>query len=516
MIRETVTGVGAKRMKRRTIIGGGLAAPILVFVLFVGVACNSPKSESDTDTVRSDSETIAVVDDTLFIEGENDAIDDVLISDSDAADCPSLATAPFPYYKEDGTIHFCRGCDTPTEKDPQCMRNLWEEQNKKLAKDHPEYDCYPYPCEMTKLKPMTKAEVDKNYTSFSIHECDLSLNPLGWYHDGTNGSVKHWNLSGGIIGFHMTPVTIAPADYMTGNKAFTYDIEQKSYLALGPMTADMLSYRQGKMLLFSADFRSLELGIAHEYVGYYGTDGSYRVVYPKPIYFIAYTPANNENWVFANIQETDGGSYRMMYAKVGEWKWTSLGDGMGYYPDLQDNLLGVGDDTQGYVCDLSKTPQSLSACSKVARDKETAYVITFDKENENVFVYSSNVNRAITRVDMRGAAPVYEDIVIDFSSEIQAIGGYSLVPRTLRGKTLLYTEVGGGGSTARACFYRLDTKKRYCMKMIEKDNVYKYGYAEFEGKWLLYQRHASTPLVLRDMACYCEKEGICPFEGMKK
>ncbi len=498
-------------------IGGGEAAPMLMLAMMLVMACTSSKPTQDTDAVNPDTEAIVVMDDTVIVENESDIMDDVLLSDFDNTDCfPPLASAPFPYYKEDGSMHFCRPCDTPTEKDPQCMANLWKEMNKKLATDHPEYDCYPYPCEMSNLKPMTKADVDQAYPSFSIHECDLVLEPEGWYQDGTHGAVKHWNLSKGLVGFEMGPVNLAPKDYPTIERAFIYDIANKSFHVAGPITSASLSYYNKSFLTFTRDFRSLDLGNTYEYLGYYGTDGSYRIIYPKPISFIAYTPANNENWIFANIQETDGGPYQMMYAKVGEWKWTSLGDVMGYYPDLQGNLLSVGDDTQGYVCDLSKKPKSLSACFKVARDNETAYVITFDKETNGVFVYSSNVNRAITRVDMRGTTPVYEDIVTDFSPEIATVGGYSLVPRTLRGNILLYTEVGGDGSTARACFYRIDTKKRDCMKMIEKDNVYKYGYAEFEGKWFLYQRHASDPLVLRDMDCYCEKEGVCPFEGLKK
>jgi len=57
------------------------------------------------------------------------------------------------------------------------------------------------------------------------------------------------------------------------------------------------------------------------------------------------------------------------------------------------------------------------------------------------------------------------------------------------------------------------------MKKMDKDEVYsdgttkfRYGFSEFEGKWFLYQRLNSTPLVLRDMDCYCKEEGICPFE----
>ena len=496
-----------------------------VFALLFA-ACTSHPAKTDADTILPDIETptvgddLAVVDDAVAVADE-DTVEveaDELLSDVDTIDCPPLATAPFPYYKEDGTIHFCRPCDTPTEKDPQCMRNLWEEENKKLTKDHPEYDCYPYPCVMPNLKPMTKAEVDVAFQTYSIHECDLKLENVGWYQDGTSGSVKHWNLSGGIVGFHMTPVTIAPADYMTGNKAFVYDIDRKSYLALGPMTADMLSYRQGKMIMFSADFRSLELGIAHQYVGYYGIDGSYRIVYPKPIHFIAYTPANNENWVFANIQETDGGPYRMMYAKVDEWEWTSLGEGMALMPEFMGNKLALylGDD--GYVCDLTKSPQSLSSCYSVNRENEKVAEVHFDRQvaDGSVFIYTSDYSRAIVRVDTNGRIPVYEDIITDFSPDNNTYP-FSLVAERADGNTILYHEVtGGDGSSSRACFYRLDTKKKYYMKMVDRDSTYNYGYAEFEGKWFLYQRHTGTPaLVLRDLDCYCEKESVCPFEGLK-
>ena len=57
------------------------------------------------------------------------------------------------------------------------------------------------------------------------------------------------------------------------------------------------------------------------------------------------------------------------------------------------------------------------------------------------------------------------------------------------------------------------------MKKMEKDEAFSdgttkfpYGFAEFEDKWLLYQKKGSTPLILRDMECYCKEEGVCPFE----
>ena len=42
--------------------------------------------------------------------------------------------------------------------------------------------------------------------------------------------------------------------------------------------------------------------------------------------------------------------------------------------------------------------------------------------------------------------------------------------------------------------------------------IFPYGFSEFEGKWLLYQKLNSDPFILRDMECYCWEENICPFE----
>ena len=39
-----------------------------------------------------------------------------------------------------------------------------------------------------------------------------------------------------------------------------------------------------------------------------------------------------------------------------------------------------------------------------------------------------------------------------------------------------------------------------------------YGFGEFEGEWLLYQKRSSTSLILRNMECYCKEENVCPFE----
>ena len=116
---------------------------------------------------------VEITNDNVVLQGDEDfwpTVDDTLPDvDTYDPDCPPLISAPFPYYKDDGTIHFCRKCDTPTVIDPQCATNLWKDANLKLATDYPEVDCYPYPCDMPNLKPMTKTEVDSIKLSYSIH-----------------------------------------------------------------------------------------------------------------------------------------------------------------------------------------------------------------------------------------------------------------------------------------------------------------------------------------------------------
>ena len=161
----------------------------------------------------------------------------------------------------------------------------------------------------------------------------------------------------------------------------------------------------------------------------------------------------------------------------------------------------------------------------VNRDTEHVRNIQFDRDHQVIFYYSRDFNQAITRVDMAEGAGkwVYEDVITDFSDATKGVA-YSLVVQQVKNNTILYLEIedfNGTEGGGLACFYRIDTKKRYCMKKMENDPQYgewvdfPYGHSEFEGDWFLYQKHANSPLILRDMACYCEKEGICPFEGMK-
>jgi hypothetical protein len=503
---------------------------ILILTLFL-ISCNAGDPKTDAENTIPDKDSVAVIDsdaqDADIPVSDPDMIDtDIEKSDTDTAEClPPLIEAPFPYYDKEGNITFCRpGCDTPTEKDPQCMSNLWKEQNQALCTQMPQYDCCGYPCVMESLKPMNKEEADKELVFegeilVPMHKCDLIISPLYWGTDGTMGVVKSWNMSDGKIGFYLSPVKPLIKDWPVKLKYVSYDIETKQYNFIIPARGQEQAYYKGKRIGLIADARSLDLNNSNIFMAYISDDGKMELIYNKKVKQLSYEPALNDKWAFANISEP--GSKKMSYAKVGEWKWTSLGEGLGWFPSLVgDKLSFTDDDVNGWICDLSKNPQKLSDCLKFNKEGEQTEYLYFDKENENRFAYYSTFERKIVLAEKEDDSYKRTDIITEFT-EASSKNAFSLLPRMFRGNILLYEEVTTDGNEygGLLCYYRIDKKKKYCMKKMDNDETYSdgttrfpYGYAEFEGKWLLYQKRSSTPLILRDMECYCKEEGVCPFE----
>ncbi|MBR6422815.1 hypothetical protein IKS86_08915 [bacterium] len=511
-----------------------LPVVLLVFLLF---SCSSSKSENDADVLLdsdSDSDDIETMDDDFdsqcseIVDDSNETSvhdNDSDTEKSDSAECkPPLSEAPFPYYDANGKITFCRpGCDTPTDDDPICIGNLWDEQNDALCHEYPEYACCGTPCILESLKPMTKEENDKVMVDdngkimLAMHKCDLKISR--WFNDGSLGVVKSWNLSDGKIGFHMYPLQLNPEKWSVGRKYFTYDTATQKYSLVIPSRSQEQAYYKGKRLGLISDKRSLDLNNENIFLAYIDDDGKVEIVYDKKVKSISYEPALNEKWAFINLVDSNG--KRMLYAKVGEWKWTSLGNGSGWFPSLVgDTLSFVDDNVNGWICDLSKRPQKLEECLKFNQEGEQTEYLYFDKENENRFVYYDTFKRKIVLAERNGITFKKTDLITEFTEE-SASKAYSVPPRMLRGNLLLYEEITddeikNGG---RLCYYRIDKNKKYCMKKMDDDKTYSdgttifpYGFAEFEGKWLLYQKRNSMPLILRDMKCYCKEEGVCPFE----
>jgi hypothetical protein len=355
---------------------------------------------------------------------------------------------------------------------------------------------------------VTDEELIKDYESLAkyipMHKCDLMINQFEWGLDGTGGVVKSWNMSDGKIGFHLIPSDLSILDWPNIRKAVMYDIATQKYHFIAPGD-QMQAYYKGNRILLSGDKRQLPKETRKNYLTYMGDDGSLRTVYPTAVEFLAYEPALNNKWAFVNLSYGNG--YRMMYAKVGEWKWTSFGEGTARYSDLHENNLGIYDENKnGYICDLSKAPKSFSDCLKINRENETVAIIRINRENPDEFVYNSN-RQNIVKGKVTNNSIEYEDIITEFNPETEKYG-YTISPYQLRGNTLLYVQITNDGSQSGGllCYYRIDKKKKYCMKKMERDKSYEdgttifpYGFSEFEGKWLLYQKINSTPLILRDM-----------------
>ncbi|MBP7433400.1 hypothetical protein KA996_07650, partial [bacterium] len=450
--------------------------------------------------------------------------DDISDADSEAECLPPLIDAPFPYYDKDGNITFCRpDCNEATEKDPQCMSNLWKEQNQALCTQMPQYDCCGYPCVMESLKPMNKEEADKELVFegeilVPMHKCDLIINPLYWGTDGTMGVVKSWNMSDGKIGFYLSPAKPLIKDWPVKLKYVSYNIETKQYNFIIPARGQEQAYYKGKRIGLIADARSLDLNNSNIFMAYISDDGKMELIYNKKVKQLPYEPALNDKWAFANISEP--GSKKMSYAKVGEWKWTSLGEGTGWEPGIVGNtLVLVDDNVNGWICDLTKTPKNLSECKKVNRDGEEVRGIRINQKNEKQFIYNSNISKLVY-LELKDALFSYKDLITDFT-EATVKNKFSLAALQFKGDILLFEEITSDGyyPGGLLCYYRIDKKKKYCMKKMDNDGSYDdgttrfpYGFAEFENKWILYQKKGSTPLILRDMDCYCKEEGVCPFE----
>jgi len=526
----------------------------IIFALLLA-ACTSHTAKNDADTVTPDGDDAVVMDDAVVVNddtpvvGDEDVVlveADEALTDADAApdevycvvdenpdadieyipnthtgneDCPALASAKFPYYDTDGTIHFCRKCDQIRKNDPQCVRNQWIEANKQLCTDYPQYDCYDYPCDMPWLQPISD---NKKLWYQGLHSCDISLSPNPGDWDPGIHTFKHFNISKGKVGYFMANAGV-PTSYRANMKLMEYTVANRRYRVRAVPSYGDLAYHQRAYLM---DMGSGALD-AYSYFLFIGADDTYRVVYNQKIRGLSYTPVLTDKWAFANIQESDGAANKLSYAKVGEWKWTNLGYGTGNEPFIVgDRLVFYDDNFIGYYCDLDKSPQTLADCGKVNREGEQIRFPVPDTE-DNRLIYFETVTQhdRLIRLDLRGATPVYEELPLQ---EVET-GTYMTAILGVHGNILIYGDAftladtsSSWESDSKLCYYRVEQKKSYCMKPIEHvfdgeviPIKYNFSFAEFEDKYLVWQTWEFRNLILRDMDCYCEKEGVCPFEGLK-
>ena len=494
-------------------------------------------TKNDVDSIKPDIDSISDEDtssddlsDEVLTESE-EADDDVELADVDyqgAEDCPDLAKAKFPYYNDDKSIHFCRKCDKPTVKDPQCVENLWKDAATALYAVSPESECKDgYPCDMPAIIPETLEEwiayEEKIGHKFPYrpHECDLVLSPGRWATDSTAGAIKHFDISNGKVGIFLKNLDVDYEKYQTYSKTMEYDPATQKYRALSPDLLETGSYNKGCML-HVVNNRHLysEANTFRNYLTYSCSDGNRRVVYPRNIRYVSYTPGINDRWVIANIQEEDGGAKYTMYAKIGVWKWTKLMEGLSYQPEIvNDKAIFYVEGFKGYYCDLSKTPKSVDECILVNENEteEIRYPL-INEDDETEIIYESDVSGSYSikrlKIGTDGKKEYSKLITTYKSTEATWTGaGYSL--KRITKDMIFYNEAlieSEGERDGNACFYNRKTSKTVCMKKVEGMEKYYFGFGEWEGKWMVYQFRAVALQAVRDLDCYCEKEGVCPFE----
>jgi hypothetical protein len=538
---------------------------IVVFILTLFISCtscNSGSSKTDNDAVPDkdtapDTETVDEdSDETPDIESDEEPeipdVNDEEYIDNDyqgAEECPDLIDAKFPYYNDDKSIHFCRKCDKPTVKDPQCVENLWKDTAAALYEVKPEAECENgYPCDMDSIVPGTietweamEEKVGKKLP-YRPHECDRLLGKNPWAADHTAGRVKHFNISDGKVGLFLTNTQVDYKKYGTDRKAMEYDPATQKYRALAPSTMEAGAYNKGCMFHVINNVNYYQVGEDFKlYLAYSCTDGRRRVIYPRTISHLTYTPALNDNWVIANVQDEDG-KYTM-YAKVDDpsspegpacqsraadrmadkWKWTKLMPGLSLYPRIVNDKVVFHDiDGIGWYCNLSKNPESIEDCVKINRENEEIRFLTINEDDETEVVYESRTTTklSITKVVISKEGGKTYSIVEDTSSETDPHWlRFGYIPQNYRDGYLFYTELyieaEGPEYNGNHCFYNISKKERICMNKLP-DHPFKtnpnLGYGEWEGKWIVYQFLQGSAQAVRDLDCYCEKEGVCPLD----
>ena len=223
---------------------------LLLSVFWSCTSCNSGETKNDIDTspdkdsnlidldnIQSDIDTLVTDLDIIDTDTSQD-INEFPDTDADCLDLrynENTVKTDFPFTDKNGKPTFCRpGCDTPTEIDPQCVRNIWEWDNwekyqKYLAAEKEdtnqewERECYPWPCELPDMKGSTGGSL--------VSKCDRRLSVNGYR--STMGAVWTHGMSNGVAGMLMN------------RDAVEYDPEKDVFTKIG-QAAGRVSYNKSR------------------------------------------------------------------------------------------------------------------------------------------------------------------------------------------------------------------------------------------------------------------------------
>ena len=501
-----------------------MAILISVFLCF---SCSSSNTENDSNSVPdSDSDT----QDSETIDDDFDSQDAEIIDDSDVlpdtdqdtdSDTPETVECldlrynentiktPFPFKDKNGKPTFCRpGCDTPTENDPQCVRNIWEWDNwdeyqvyLKAQEEDPnqqkERECYPWPC---KLPDMHANSTLETFTS----KCDrlLTVNEF----KANEGTVWSHGMSGGVAGM----------DFGHTGRTIEYDPEKDEYMTLGQNRA--LAFNENRYIVEVYDripgdnpdtYKTFTVSVLRTEKGYFyeliRDNYGNRDEFSRP-------PFAGRNWVLLRLT---GG--KTVYASSKDWEWHSLAGINNYAGEgniVGDHLTFITNNRELYYCDLRKYPKHINDCFKLNRNDESGneelgHSPRIDLDNEYRVVYNVYHQNIFVEVDLKDLKnPKYTEYAIERKHENSI--GWEI--DMLKGNRVSYSDSTNYDDVG--CFYRFDKKKTYCQteKTFSTDPADLMGYNVFWGKWHLWKRITRPTAIIRDLECYCNETNICPTE----
>jgi len=490
-------------------------------------ACNSDKPKNDADINDKDSgitdvDTTLPDPDTVEVDTEQPDVDaDTAVPCLDLRYNENTIKTNFPFKDKNGKPTFCRpGCDTPTETDPQCVRNIWEWDNwekyqkyLEAQKNNPAQttirECYPWPCKLPDMK------ADSTLESFNS-KCDRWLTVNGY--ESNMGTIWTHGMSDGVAGM----------DFAHSGRIIEYDPEKDEYFSLGQSLPLMFNENRYIGIIYDQLPQPSNFTNRQFVISVLRKDGKYfyELIYDNVDHNAWFTnpsfPGNK--WAFIQVSEGRYGSKtEFKYASSNDWQWHNI-DGIQNYAGegniVSDHLTFITNNREIYYCDLRKYPKHINDCLKINRlntDKityEQGNSPKIDTENEYRLVYNVDSTQIFVEVDLADINnPEYTEHEIPKKKELFA--GFSV--DTVRGNKAVYGEMfdmGSGTLDFLGCFYRFDKKKSYCPQenifSTSPDNLM--GYNTFWGKWHLWKGIGRTAAFMRDWDCYCKETGVCPFE----
>jgi len=360
--------------------------------------------------------------------------------------------------------------------------------------EYPETYCYPLPCDVTEKAVKNDAP--------TIGKCDFDAESK-IYHNST-GVFKQGDISNGKIGMYATAGKQVDGKYIVKG-SLLYDIAKKEYTMVA-YSSERMAYRHDRFLFIA--------GNTYDNKGYIlsalklDTGWKYEVAYDDGVYRsnFLYPPAVGKNYVIINIENVDGtGPKEILYASVNDWKWTKLGEGLIYYPHVENDIALFNFNKNIWACDLTKSPTNIETdCKKVNREGELASAPFPKKGNADLVAYIGGEGLyKFTIADISKNPIEYTDLNI----QPQSPDLISYTSGQWDGDIIAFSELYEYSEVDvdyRMCYYSISKDKKVCFPNPNTGGKpMGYIFGGVEGKYITYQ--PTGAIILKDMECYCKE-----------